>query len=270
LAGPLASVGRPLAASPANDPPPLVPEGPPRHQQQTHKAGDWRPLFNGKDLDGWEARPRPGSADGASVFRPVQSEGQPALIVSGTGSETLTSKVEFGNFHLRGEFRWHQPPPLGTAAGLVYHTAGLAGLEFRLGAGQCGGLALPRDAGLTFETDGQLRPLLPEGESVPPLQYAPGGRPFTVPLLVPPLVLPRTDAGRPAGQWNTLEILAVGDTVVHRVNGQLVLRAINVRRWHGLEADPVRQGRIQLKAAGGEITYRNLAILPITSLEAKP
>ncbi|MEO7191109.1 MAG: DUF1080 domain-containing protein [Vicinamibacterales bacterium] len=58
---------------------------------------------------------------------------------------------------------------------------------------------------------------------------------------------------KPQGEWNQLEVIARGNTLVHMVNGHVVAIAI--------DDDPVRrayQGMLSLQCEGGEIWYRNI------------
>src|SRR5947208_2553963 len=88
-------------------------------------AGDsWRPLFNGKDLAGWETyldKPHPSwdvpglkrgtngvylevigkNRDPLKVFNVETVDDRPAIHISGQGFGTMTTLGTFTNFHLR-------------------------------------------------------------------------------------------------------------------------------------------------------------------------
>lgn len=58
---------------------------------------------------------------------------------------------------------------------------------------------------------------------------------------------------KPLGEWNQLEVIASGNTLIHMVNGHVVAVTI--------DDDPVRralQGMLSLQCEGGEIWYRNV------------
>ncbi len=57
----------------------------------------------------------------------------------------------------------------------------------------------------------------------------------------------------PRGEWNTVEIVADGDTVQHFVNGHLVMT--------GTRAS-VSEGRILLQSEGAEVFYRSVRLTP--------
>src|SRR5262245_52902032 len=80
-------------------------------------AGDkeWKSLFNGKNLDGWDTwlgRPSNGKEpvglnnDPNKVYTVVEADGMPAIRISGEIFGALTSKDEFENYHLKLEFKW--------------------------------------------------------------------------------------------------------------------------------------------------------------------
>ena len=63
-----------------------------------------------------------------------------------------------------------------------------------------------------------------------------------------------TDAMKPAGQWNTYEIIADGDTVT------LVINDEEVNQVTGCATNP---GSILLTSEGTEIHFRNIEITPL-------
>src|SRR5262249_47994563 len=73
-------------------------------------AAEWRQLFNGKDLDGWETylAPPAGSRvplglnnDPRGVFTLAAVDGAPAIRVSGEIYGAVTTRDSFSNFHVR-------------------------------------------------------------------------------------------------------------------------------------------------------------------------
>src|SRR6266550_3878257 len=78
---------------------------------------EWKSLFNGKDLSGWDTylAPPPGSKtplglnnDPHGVFTVTKTDGAPAIHVSGEIYGALTAKDEFDNVHIRVEYKWGQ------------------------------------------------------------------------------------------------------------------------------------------------------------------
>src|SRR5438128_2487945 len=92
---------------------------------------EWRPLFNGRDLAGWdkhlsvpEGQIVP-NHDPKGVFTVTNLNGQTVIHVSGEIYGAITSHDEFENFHARLEFKWGEKrwPPratVGRDSGLLY------------------------------------------------------------------------------------------------------------------------------------------------------
>src|SRR5262249_17624171 len=106
------------------------------------KKDEWKPLFNGKDLSGWDTwlgRPHGEkeivglNKDPRKVYTVVRPEGEksPCIRISGEIFGALTSQEEYENYHLKLEFKWGEkkwPPRDGDKtprdSGLLYHCVG--------------------------------------------------------------------------------------------------------------------------------------------------
>ena len=105
---------------------------------QVSAADEWTPLFNGKDLSGWEtflgtppggAEPLGRNRDPKSVFSVVEVDGKPALRISGEGLGGIATLAEYENYHLELEFKWGEKRFAPRAneprdSGLLYHASG--------------------------------------------------------------------------------------------------------------------------------------------------
>ena len=260
-------------------------------------AQGWTPLFNGKNFDGWETflgrPPRSSDVSGArnengeyieaigtgrdpkGVFSIVTVDGAPAIRVSGEIFGALTTMREFGDYHLRFEFKWgsRKWPPREEAprdTGCCYHAVGPHGAsygfwmrscEFQIMEGDCGdsyGLA-----GVTVDVEAVLRdPANPKSDAL----YRAGARPIRGHTR---RIVKSADYERPQGQWNTLELYCAGTRSIHVVNGRPVMKLSGIR--YGLDARevPLERGRIQLQSEGAEVFFRNVAIRPIRALPDK-
>jgi hypothetical protein len=69
-------------------------------------------------------------------------------------------------------------------------------------------------------------------------------------------VIKKTDAEKPNGQWNTIEVVCDGDKITNIVNGVVVNEAT-----HASET----KGRILLQSEGAEVYYRNIELQPLSS-----
>ena len=76
---------------------------------QSDAASGWKPLFNSKDLTGWDKYLGPPGGDSTplglnndphGVFTVVEVDGVPAIRISGEIFGAITTKEEFDNFHI--------------------------------------------------------------------------------------------------------------------------------------------------------------------------
>src|SRR5262249_55299691 len=190
----------------------------------------WKPLFNGKDLSGWdtwlsrpqgEKEPVGLNKDPKHVYMVTMVDGQPAIRISGEIFGALTTKDEFQNYHLKLEFKWGDKkwPPREKAvrdSGLLYHCTGQQGgrdgkgpwmesLECQIQEHDCG----------DFWSVGGRVYVDVEGDRKAekgPITYRKGGTKFTG---VNSRIIRDVDHEKKVGEWNTIELLTVGQTSVH-------------------------------------------------------
>ncbi|HXG09240.1 MAG TPA: DUF1080 domain-containing protein [Gemmataceae bacterium] len=264
------------------------------------QADGWRPLFNGADLTGWDtwlSRPHRSveglplkkndkgdylepvglNKDPKKVYTVVQEDGKPAIRISGEIFGALTSQEEFENYHLRLEFKWGEKkwPPRDKAvrdSGLLYHCVGPHGggtggpwmqsAECQIQEGDCGDFWSV--LGVLVDVEGERK----DGKG--PVIYRRGGSKFTVPLPGKEpggnRIIKSADYEKPTGQWNTIEIMVVGNRSVHLVNGKPNMVLTNIRRRVDGKEEPLTRGKIQLQSEGAEVYYRNIAIRPLQSI----
>jgi hypothetical protein len=258
----------------------------------------WKPLFNGKDLTGWETwlgKPEPtvevaglpkgpdgkysepigAQRDPLGVFRVTQVDGGPALHFSGQLFGTLTTKESFSNYHLRLQFKWGERrwAPRATAvrdSGLLYRIYGPSGIsggvwppciELQIQEHDCGDLwtiharadvtARPK-SGNQFAVYDPTQPLL----EVARWEDVNSSR-----------VIKQADHEKPFGEWNTIELICVGDESIHVVNGHVVLRVKQARDLAGEKI--LGAGPIALQTEGAEIFYRNVELRAINEVPAE-
>jgi hypothetical protein len=248
----------------------------------------WSPLFNGKDLDGWETylgkphggtRPLGLNNDPDGVFRVVRVDGEPALRVSGQVPGALTSRKEFGDYWLRLEFKWGQKkwPPEEKAprnSGILYHCFGghgeIAGMcmrshECQIREKECGDY-WGSDAIVDVEGDASADP------QKRPHRYRPGGKTFKVHDAQAGLggrIAHSEDREKPAGQWNRVEVVCLGPRAVHVVNGGVVMAVSGSRRRADGREVPLTRGRLQLLSEGAELFFRKIELKPIREMPAR-
>lgn len=262
-------------------------------------ADDWKPLWNGKDLAGWDmwqATPDaaweiPGltlkrdangkylepiglNRDPLHVFTVENVDGKPAIHVSGQGFGTITTKESFQNFHLRlqvkwGEKKWGIKLNAPRDCGLLYFCHGPLGVEhgqwprsveFQIQEHDMGDLyALMTQISVNARKDGRLWLYDPKGQPTLFEQKAP----------ISNRCVKLGDPEKPNGQWNTLDLYCFGADSIHVVNGVVVMRLQGARRIDGPAPAPLTAGQISLQTEGAEVFYRDVEIQPITALPAE-
>ncbi|MBS0633299.1 MAG: DUF1080 domain-containing protein [Verrucomicrobia bacterium] len=150
-------------------------------------------LFNGRDLAGWELITTP-AATAASACH-VRPNG--VLLLDGKPSGYLQTTATHANYRLHVEWRWPGSPGNG---GILLHIA--SGPKDRV-------WPLSLQVQTKHKYVGDLLPMA--GISF--------GEPLAPGLKVParPHIAP--DSEKPAGEWNTCDVVCRGDTVEVTVNG---------------------------------------------------
>jgi hypothetical protein len=246
---------------------------------------DWDSLFNGKNLKGWDTwlgAPYKGkeviglNKDPQKVYSVIEVDGQPAIRISGEVFGAITSQREYGNYHLKLEFKWGEkrwPPRANTVrdSGLLYHCVGPQGAaggvwmrsqEFQIQEHDCGDYWSV--AGGIVRVEGVLKK--PGG----PVVYKKGGTKYKVPTKeTGPRIIKDADFERPTGQWNTLELYTVGGTSVHVVNGKANMVLTGSSQIVEGKEVPLTRGKIQLQSEGAEVFYRNIAIRSLAAIPKK-
>jgi len=68
------------------------------------------------------------------------------------------------------------------------------------------------------------------------------------------------------GEWNTAELICVGDKAIQVINGHVVLRFTRSRKVVGDGFEPLTAGRLLLQMEGSEIYFREIEIMPVTEV----
>jgi Domain of Unknown Function (DUF1080) len=250
-----------------------------------------KPLFNGKDLTGWDTYVGPrydtvqqkftGGAvglnhDPGGVFSVVQVDGEPAIRISGEAFGGISTQQSFENYHVQLEFKWgklkwHPKRKAKRDSGLLYHASGAHGAdggfwmrsqEFQIQEGDCGdywGVA-GGVADIPAVQQGEKRFVYSPGSPLLTFsEHGSNGR----------NCIKNPDAEKPSGEWNTIDVYCFGNTSVHVVNGQVTMVLYNLRQREGDRETPLTNGKIQLQSEGAEVYYRNLRVEKINSIPEK-
>ena len=78
--------------------------------------------------------------------------------------------------------------------------------------------------------------------------------------------MPGGDYEKPVGEWNQLDLYAVGERALHVVNGKVAVLLTGLRQTVDHREIPLTKGRIELQSESAEIFFRNVWLEPIDSL----
>lgn len=248
-------------------------------------APGWTPLFNGKDLEGWDiwlGRPMGEkeivglNKDPKNIFTVVEADGKPAVRISGEIPGAITSKKEHENYHLRVEFKWGEKNwragKMPHDGGILYHCVGPHGaqggawmesLECEVMKDHCGDFVTIFGPHADLEVEADTVP----NKDYPKRKfhvYKQGGKKVSIGKNT--RVLPDVDHEKPHGQWNTIDVLTVGTSSVFLVNGKVNMRATNARRIVDGKEVPLTSGKIQIISEWAELYYRTIALRPLEKI----
>ena len=79
-------------------------------------------------------------------------------------------------------------------------------------------------------------------------------------------ILPRVNASKPSGEWNTYDIRLVGREVTTVLNGKTLYKKAVIEGLNGIAIDPFegRPGPIELQGDETAAEFRNLVLIPLT------
>jgi hypothetical protein len=248
----------------------------------------WLPLFNGKDLSGWDIYLGPRydtnlkkmdtipiglNKDPAKVFSVVKTGDENVIRISGENFGGISTKGEYSNYHLQLQFRWGDlkwPPRKNDRkdSGLLYHAVGPHGAdggywmrshEFQIEEGDCGDYWAC--AGAIFDIRAKK---INDSTYI----YNDTGDLFTFSTVSPNgrNCIKFPDGEKPAGEWNTIDLYCFGNTSIHVINGVVNMILNNSRQTDGGKEYPLTKGKIQIQSEGSEIYYRNIKICSIDKL----
>lgn len=197
-----------------------------------------KPLFNGKDLNGWYTylKIKGKDNDPEKIF----SVENGVLHISGKEFGYMCTKKEYANFHLAVEFKWGvmKYPP--RDADTIKRDNGICfyvplnekdfvwpkSIECQIQEGDTGDFWLI--GGTTIKVNGTRS----QPDSFTRVQK-------------------KIDAEMPTGQWNRVEVIANKGKITYIVNGKIVNEG---------EEPSLSSGKILIQSEGAEIYYRKIEI----------
>lgn len=235
----------------------------------------FKPLFNGKDLDGWYTiledvgkNRDPDKVfqihDGVIHLYKDHADG----LVGPKGY--FVTQSEFSYYHLRFEYQWggkkfapryEQPPD----AGCLYHVTGRdvvwpSCIECQIQQGDTGDCLTLTGT----QVDTTVDPKFSGVNAFQFLDTKAGGVPRTIGNAEYMRIIKASTHEKEG--WNTVEVIVRGgDETVHIVNGHTVFKAKNLRKPSGDDktTQPLPHGHIAFQAECAEVLYRKIEIRPI-------
>lgn len=240
----------------------------------------WRPLFNGRDLDGWTIyQDGEGNRDAHDALR-IEKGVLHMLGPSFTGPEVngsvrasfghIATKSVHGNYHLRLDFRFGERRFAPRAwqrrnSGLLYHMGPELDrlfpdcVEFQFEEGDIGDAIMVNTRALQGPLLGGT-PLWPTYFPGLPTTYA---NPIKAGGLARQWHVHAGNYER-IDDWNTIDLVVFEDQAAHMVNRRIVNTLF---RMVDAAGRPLTQGRIALEFEAAEVLMRNVMIRDLTDVE---
>ncbi len=210
--------------------------------------------------------------DPKNVMTMIEEDGELLFKVTGEIYAGLTTLQEFENYHLKAQFKWGEKvwePRLTKPKdnGILYHCHGehgefwnvwMSSLEFQIieeGMGDFVGLVRGRAdiyAGMVKKNYYQAT----TSKDTLKTFGGGGGNPGYCHVNKP--------NENPDGEWNTLELICVGNQSLHVVNGKVVMVVRNSRQVLNGKEIPLSKGKIQLQSEGAESYYKDVQIKSVS------
>ena len=257
---------------------------------------NWVYLFDGNDLEQWDTYLGPYFGPGVTwdniekqsaighqndtlgVFSIVDLDRERVLRISGKAWGGIFTKQDFGNYHLRLQFKWGEKKwyPRGTESdkrdsGLLYHGIGTHGeddlfwlksQEFQIQEGDCGDF---------WGVAGTIVDIRAENDNERGFRYNPKSKllTFREKSSIGRNCKKYPDAENPSGEWNTIDLYCFEGTSVHVVNDTVTMVLHNSRYELNGREIPLIKGKIELQSESAEVFYKNIKIRPIDSIPKK-
>ena len=255
-----------------------------------YKKNEWKPLFNGKDFSGWETYLAPPLDDKGKelsnipvglnndpnhVFSIVNEGGKKVIRISGQDWGGISTTKEYDNFHLRlmfkwGSLTWGQKRGKKKDSGLLYFAVGKHGAdygawmrsqEFQIQEGDCGDY---------WGVAGGMEDIRAMKKSDSEYVYNSAGQLYTFSANgnVGRRCIKGSDAEKPSGEWNMLDLYCHGDTSVHVINGKVMMVLTHSQQMDNGQAHPLAKGKLQIQSEGAEVYYKDIMIRSIDAIPA--
>lgn len=249
------------------------------------KSDGFKPLFNGKNLDGLYIYLGKGPknadtnrlvriADGVLHMYRGKADGSPQQF------GYISTEREYENYHLRFEYQWGtnrfgSRATVKRDAGVIFHMFGPdtvwpSGVECQVQEGDVGDI-FTVNARVTTTVD-------PKTTNVISTVVTNASGEIRTNQLTRPVFLPADQGGQTLVQggagirrvirnpmlersgWNTVEVIIRGGEATYLINGQVNNRVSDMERMLDGKWIPLRKGKIIFQLEGAEVFYRNIEL----------
>ncbi len=268
-------------------------------QDKPKEKTEWMSLWNGNDLNGWHSylgtpyvqetdslgntiEPFGVDNDPLEVVKIVSFDDGNAIRISGVAWGMIYTEESYRNYHLKLKVKWgndmHPPREKGPRdSGLLYHGFGEPGSvyawsdsqELQIQQGDMGDYWPVGDVAIDIPSIPLDDKFYIYSKNGPLRSYHFAEIPDTNPQdsLAKRRVFKAFDAENPHGQWNEVELIAIGDSSIHIVNKKVVMRLYNSRKMSN--GEPLTSGKIMLQSEGAQVYYKDIFLKPISAIPAE-
>lgn len=268
------------------------------NQKQEDTDDPWTSIWNGEDFSGWHKYLGPPyqidtdslgntippfgvDSDPLEVITVAETDMGNAIRISGLAWGMIYTENEYKNYHLKLKVKWgqemHPPRENGPRdSGLLYHGFGEPGSfgnwmgsqELQVQEGDMGDYWPVGDVEIDV-------PSVPKDEKYYIYQEDAPLRTYYLAEILNTAqddslsrrrVFKAFNAEKPHGEWNEIELITLGDSSIHIVNGKVVMRLYNSRTM--TDKQKLDSGRIILQSEGAEVYYKDLYLKSIMEVPA--
>jgi type 1 glutamine amidotransferase len=210
--------------------------------------------------------------DPKQVFSVGKESGKPMLYISGEIHAGISTKQEYGNYHFKTKFKWGDKK-WGTKSGrrdsgILYHCVGRQGtyanawmssLQSQIQETHFGDFIAMGSVTAQAHVD-SIHTIKGEVRGI----YSPKSD-----LIDVGRSIKTEDREKSTGKWNTLEVVCLGTSSFHIINGKVVSAIENTKSTLKEHPEPLSKGRILLQSEGAEAYYKDIKIKAINKIPKK-
>lgn len=212
-----------------------------------------------------------------NVFSVLEENGELMLRISGEIYGCVYTRQEFENYHLRLKYKWGDKKwvPRMTEdkdSGIIYHSRGEAGVDYWKS------WMLGQEFQIIEKSSGDYWPISSTQVNIRSKEPVKGtyvyhhrGEPgtFGVNGENGNFCQASGNYDNKEGEWNTVELITVGDKSLHIVNGNVAMALSDSKYLDNNVLKPLTKGKLQLQSEAAEVFYKDIEIKKINSIPGK-